>query len=369
MGSASRRARAGGGRRSRPFYPPGERSAPRQMTAGGKVARRAFMNAYPRRGSVRSPSRTGRRLFLGMSRSVRSRLFSRLSSLGSVRACVVRPSPRRPPSRSPASPGSGSSAPKARTRAPETPGHVPHPRAPQAPVGRIPPLPASRHGTPPRLAQMERCPSQRGNSARALSSVTDGSEGRGGRWARRTVRCSSRWVWSSFRPGSGRGLDPGWGDGRSPSRRPGGPAPKRWQRRPCRPPVRTRTRPRNRTASANGGRRSAGDIWRTGRPGDVRTRGIGRTPCPRTLPERGLSGGIEGGRSTPRQSVRLIHGVGWLPTDNGSGELPKGTDSGSGPFPRSTLRCSAKDPPVRAAKHRRACPPPGAGLQPRFQGR
>ena len=32
--------------------------------------------------------------------------------------------------------------------------------------------------------------------------------------------------------GLGRGLDPGWRDGRSPSRRPGGPPPKRWQRRP-----------------------------------------------------------------------------------------------------------------------------------------
>ena len=225
LSSASRRARAGGGRRGRPFYLPGERPAPRQMTAGGKVARRAFMNAYPRRGSIRSPSRTGPRLFLGMSRSMRSRLFSRLSSPGSLRACVVRPSPRRPSSRSPASPGSGSSAPKARTRAPETPGYVPLSRAPQAPGGRIPPLPASRHGTPPRLAQMERCPSQRVNSGRALSSVTEWSEGRGGRRAHRTVRCSSRWVWSSSRPGSGRGLDPGWGDGRSPSRRPGDRAP------------------------------------------------------------------------------------------------------------------------------------------------
>ena len=328
------------------------------------------MNAYPRRGPVRSPSRSGRRLFLGMSRSMRSRLFSRLISFCSLRACVVRPSPRRPSSRSPASPGSGSSAPKARTRAPETPGHVPLPRAPQAPVGRIPPLPASRRGTPPRLAQIERCPSQQGNSARALSSVTDWSEGRGGRWAHRTVRCSSRRVWSSFRPGSGRGLDPGWGDGRSPSRRPGdrrrsGGNAGHAARRSRRGLSRETGRPRRAVA---GGRRETS--------GGLAARGTFAPAESGELPDRErwrtgiFPGGSKGGPSTPRQSVRVIHGAGWFPTDNGSGASSRrGPTVAPGPFPRSTGRCSAKDPPVRAAKHRRACPRPGAELQPRFQGR
>jgi len=62
---------------------------------------------------------------------------------------------------------------------------------------------------------------------------------------RRTVRCSSRWVWSS-RLGLGGELDPGGRDGHSPSRRPGGPAPKRWQRRPRRPPVTPRGLTRSR---------------------------------------------------------------------------------------------------------------------------
>ena len=46
--------------------------------------------------------------------------------------------------------------------------------------------------------------------------------------------------------GLGRGVEPRRRDGRSPSRRTGGPAPKRWQRRPRRPPVTARTQRRNR---------------------------------------------------------------------------------------------------------------------------
>ena len=46
--------------------------------------------------------------------------------------------------------------------------------------------------------------------------------------------------------GLGRGLEPRRRDGRSPSRRTGGPAPKRSQRRPRRPPVTARTQRRNR---------------------------------------------------------------------------------------------------------------------------
>ena len=60
---------------------------------------------------------------------------------------------------------------------------------------------------------------------------------RRGPLAPRTVRCSSRWLRSSSRPGSGREINPLREGRTSPSRRPGGPAPKRWKRRPRRPPV------------------------------------------------------------------------------------------------------------------------------------
>ena len=63
----------------------------------------------------------------------RSRLFSRFSSLNSLRVCVVRPSLRQPSVQVRLfHPGSGSSAPKARTRAPEALVYVPPSGAPQA---------------------------------------------------------------------------------------------------------------------------------------------------------------------------------------------------------------------------------------------
>ena len=123
---------------------------------------------------------------------------------------------------------------------------------------------------------------------------------------RRTVRCSSRWVWSS-RLGLGGELDPGGRDGHSPSRRPGGPAPKRWQRRPRRPPVTPRTHPKP-TAS------TCGDRW--GQRESIRqlaTRGTfgpcgsGRNPN-RERWRSGVFPGDRRGRSTPRQSSRVIHG-------------------------------------------------------------
>ena len=78
----------------------------------------------------------------------------------------------------------------------------------------------------------------------------------------------------------GKGVRPRRRDGRSPSRRPGGPAPQWWQRRPRRPPVTPQTHPRTDGLD---------------RRGSV----VGRTPQPRTLPERRFSGGIEGGRQHP----------------------------------------------------------------------
>ena len=82
-------------------------------------------------------------------------------------------------------------------------------------------------------------------------------------------------------------------DGRSPSRRPGGPAPQRWQRRPRRPPVTPRTH------SRTDGLDRRGSL-------------VGRTPHPRTLPERRFSGGIEGGRQHPLASLRLYRGYAGL---------------------------------------------------------
>ena len=187
--------------------------------------------------------------------------------------------------------------------------------------------------------------------------------------ARRTVRCSSRWVWSSFRPGLGRDSTPAGGTGgvrpggRGDRRRNGGNADHA-ARRSRRGLSREIGRPRRTVA---GGRRQASGglaAW-----GDVRTCGSGRNLQPRTLPERSFSGGIEGGRSHPRQSVRVQHGVGWL-TDlksvsQPSAEPPKpppgsppGTAS-AGPSPASS---PAPWPPASkrpSAVPRRSCRPVG----------
>ena len=64
---------------------------------------------------------------------------------------------------------------------------------------------------------------------------------------------------------AGSGIRPRRRDGRSPSRRPGGSAAKRWQRRPRRSPVTTWTDPRP-TASTGGDRWLAVEHPATGRP-------------------------------------------------------------------------------------------------------
>ena len=96
------------------------------------------------------------------------------------------------------------------------------------------------------------------------------------------------------------GLDPGGRDGRSPSRRPGGPAPKRWQCRPCRPPVTRRTQPKP-MASVGGDRWPAGEHPAAGRPGNVQTpRKWAESPTANGA-GAGVPRGIEGGWSTPHQ--------------------------------------------------------------------
>ena len=74
----------------------------------------------------------------------------------------------------------------------------------------------------------------------------------------------------------GEGLDPGGRNGRSPCRRPGGPAAKRWQRRRHCSPVTPRTQPQSRRASTGGDRPS---------------------------PERDFNGGSKGG-GAPLASLR-----------------------------------------------------------------
>ena len=98
----------------------------------------------------------------------------------------------------------------------------------------------------------------------------------------------------------GRGLDPGGRDGRSSSRRPGGPAPKRWRRRPGRPPVTTGAQPK--PTASTGGDRWAGENIR--RLADRGTRGPGgggwnlnRERC-----RSGVFRGVKGGGALPLAS-------------------------------------------------------------------
>ena len=148
LSSASLRARAAARRRTR------WRRAP--APGSGRQAGRG-----PVRLPRRSPSRTRPRLFR-RSRSLRCRLTARFRSLLSGRASVVSPSLRQPLSRPLAGPRSESSAQTARTRVPPTPDCATgsHPIDDTLLVlGRIPPLPSSRHDSPPCLDSIEQCPS------------------------------------------------------------------------------------------------------------------------------------------------------------------------------------------------------------------
>ena len=114
---------------------------------------------------------------------------------------------------------------------------------------------------------------------------------------------------------AGKGARPRRRDGRSPSRRPGGPAPERWQRRPRRPPVTTQDSPATSTASTAviGGQRE--NIRRLA----ARTFGqvkAGELPDRARCRSGGSPGGSKGGGSTPRQSANVLHRVCWLPTRN-----------------------------------------------------
>ena len=87
--------------------------------------------------------------------------------------------------------------------------------------------------------------------------------------------------------------------------------PKRWQRRPRRPPFTTQTRPRTDGLDR---------VVTGGRPENIRQlaawmsakRKRANNPSRERCRSGGFSGGIEGGRSTPRQSANVLHRVGWL---------------------------------------------------------
>ena len=113
----------------------------------------------------------------------------------------------------------------------------------------------------------------------------------------------------------GKGVRPRRRDGRSPSRRPGGPAPQWWQRRPRRPPVTPQTHPRtdglDRRGSVVGGRTSG--AWPPGAFGQADGRA---DPNRERCRSGGFPGGSKGGGSTPRQSASVLHRVGWLVSHN-----------------------------------------------------
>ena len=118
--------------------------------------------------------------------------------------------------------------------------------------------------------------------------------------ARRTVRSSSRWVWSSFRAEWGGDSTPAGGTG---GVLPGGRGDRRrsgWQRRPRRSPVTPQTQPRSR-ASTGGDRLAEGEHPAIGPTG-------GTLRPNRERRRSGVYRGIEGGRSTPRQPRRVNTG-------------------------------------------------------------
>ena len=115
----------------------------------------------------------------------------------------------------------------------------------------------------------------------------------------------------------GKGGRPRRRDGRSPSRRPGGPAPKRWQRPTTPPAGHDAGSPGESTTSTGGDRWPAGDPPATGRLEPFGQAAGSRTTLTANAAGAGFSGGIEGGRSTPRQSANVLHRVGWLTTLNG----------------------------------------------------
>ena len=147
------------------------------------------------------------------------------------------------------------------------------------------------------------------------------------------------------------GSTPAGGTGVVPSRRPGGPAPQWWQRRPRRPPVTPQTHPRtdglDRRGSLVGGRTSGG--W----PPECSARPeAGELPNRERCRSGGVSGGSKGGGSTPRQSANVLHRVCWL-AHNNSGPSQPGERPRNAPARRPRRRS-----PDRSGQ---APPPPGRG--------
>ena len=100
----------------------------------------------------------------------------------------------------------------------------------------------------------------------------------------------------SFRPGWGRDSTPAGGTDGGPCRRPGGPAPKRWQRRPTSLAGHSADSAAKPTGIDRGDRPPSGQ-----HPGDRADRGDLRTPNRERCRSGGGVTGDRRGRSTPRQ--------------------------------------------------------------------
>ena len=112
--------------------------------------------------------------------------------------------------------------------------------------------------------------------------------------------------------GLGRELDPGWRDGRSPVPEAGGTGATAVARPPP-PPAGHAADSRAKPMALTDGRRENNPA-----PGrlDVGQAKAGERPNRERCRSGGFSGGIEGGRSTPRQSANVLHRVGWLSHPN-----------------------------------------------------
>ena len=146
--------------------------------------------------------------------------------------------------------------------------------------------------------------------------------------ARRTVRCSSRWVWSSSRPGLGRKGTRPRREGRAESVPEAGGTGAEAVATPTTPPAGHDAESRaNAPASTGGDRWSAGEHPATGTWGSSDPAEVAELWNRERCRSGGFSGGIEGGRSTPRQSANVLHRVGWLTTTKGRETAPAVTSN------------------------------------------
>ena len=133
------------------------------------------------------------------------------------------------------------------------------------------------------------------------------------------------------------------------------------------PPVTTQTHAKS-MASTGGDRGSAGEHPATGRMERSARRKPGELPNRARCRSGDDLPGVRGG-SAPRQPPQGTHGVWpqgvtWLDALSlrQASLGARGSTMRPSTFSRSTARCSANDPPVRLAKHRRGRPHPRSGV-------